>query len=316
MNEISAWLFISGFLIFSVNSGTTCSPVLCSSTSSLTTCMEYTNSTSSYSAQACATTNYTCPNPVHMSTLYPLVCEYWIDSRFWNSTSWSNYYQYSILSLNENCDPYGIVSVCDSSSGLVCYCPNGPCYCTNGLKYGDECEINPIPCMPGFVCSNKVCTKMYSLDAGTQATNSLACVGGGPLVINNGEFQCRQGPQTLGGIPKTCSSDSDCISDTGSQITVCTCGLNTDGIAYCSLQYNDPPMVNWRNAERDGEYKLEIYWKFISINYPYLQGNIDSCLGDVWRDFYEYKLGVPTVTSEGEIIKVVGFSIMLISILS
>lgn len=290
---MSFWLI----LVFPLShSATTCPPVLCGATSSDTYCMEFQQSTSSYSSQACALSNYTCPNPVHMSETYPLQCEYWIDERYWVSTSWADYYQYTVLSKNDNCDPYGVVSVCDSSSGLVCYCPNSSCYCTDGLKYGVECESNPVPCMPGYVCSNKICTKKYSISAGDLATNSLACISGGPLVVSNGKFTCRQGPTTLGGIPKICTTDNDCISDTGSETTTCSCGLNTDGNAYCELHFNDEPMVNWRNAERDEDYKLEIYWEFISVNYPYLQGNIDACEGNVWRDFYQYKLGEPIGT--------------------
>ena len=101
----------------------------------------------------------------------------------------------------------------------------------------------------------------------------------------------------MGGIPKECSSDNDCISDTGNEVSKCMCGLNTDGLAYCALHYSDEPMVSWREAERDREYKLEIYWKFVSVNYPYLQGKIDSCMGDVWRDYNEYQKGKPKTAS-------------------
>lgn len=261
--------------------------------------MEYSEKDSSYLIQACSLANYTAPHPSHISTQYPLECEYWVDSRYWTSSSWADYYQYSVLSDGDYCDPYGIVSVCDSTKNLVCYCPYDICYCTKGLVYGDECDDTTVPCISGFVCSNKVCTKKYSIPAGIEATDSLACEGGGPLVISNDVFVCRQGPQTLGGIPKACSTDNDCISDTGSETTQCVCGLNTDGQGYCSLHFSDSPMVSWREAERDGDYKLEIYWKFTSVNYPYLQGNVAACLGDVWRDYYQYKLGEPHSSLSG-----------------
>ena len=267
--------------------------------------MEYDTISSAYKMQACALQNYTCPNPIHMSINYPLQCEYWTDERFWTSSSWEQYYQYTVLGANAACDPYGIISVCDSSKQLVCYCSSSSCTCVVGLKYGEDCSTNPIPCISGYVCSNKICTKMYSVAAGGTATDSKACIGGGPLVVKNGAFVCRNGPTTLGGIPKICITDSDCISDTGSEITQCLCGLNTAGQGYCTLQFSDSPMVNWRQAIVKGNYKLQIYWEFISVNYPYLQGNIDTCLGDVWRDFYQYKLINPNSTSSQEYLKII-----------
>lgn len=270
-----------------------CMPAYCGETSKTDYCMEYSKDSDSYLMQSCLMENYTCPHPSHMSEEYPLQCEYWIDKRFWDSSSWKEYYQYTVLGKESNCDPYGLVSVCDKSKDLVCYCSSDSCKCVAGLEYGEDCETNPTPCIPGFVCSNKICTKMYSVKAGDEATNSLACEGGGPLVILEDKFICRQGPKTLGGIPKPCSNNNDCISDTGSETTECVCGLNTDGQGYCKLHFSDSPMVNWRNSARDQNYKLEIYWKFMSVNYPYLQGNLGDCLGTVWKDFYEYKLGEP-----------------------
>jgi hypothetical protein len=298
--------------IFTLELAYSCPAVVCQNTSTVSNCMEYNSKTSSYSMQACSLANYTCPNPVHMSKSYALVCEYWIDSRYWVSSSWSQYYQYAILEKNSNCDPYGLVSVCDSSKGLVCYCPFGTCYCTDGLKYGDDCYTNPVPCMSGYTCSNKICTLMYSVPPGSRATNSLACQGGGPLVVSSGSFVCRKGPQSLGGIPKMCKVDNDCVSDTGNEITSCLCGLNTDGQGYCQLHFGDLPMVNWRQAQRDGNYKQQIYWEFISLNYPYLQGNLPQCLGDVWRDFYQYKQQeVGSTTSFSVFISIISYCFII-----
>ena len=151
------------------------------------------------------------------------------------------------------------MSVCDSTKNLVCFCQSNSCSCVVGLKYGENCETSPLPCIAGHVCSKKICTLMYSVAAGQPATNSLACAGGGPLVAENNNFVCRQGPKTLGGIPKLCKTDNDCISDTGNEKTSCVCGLNTDGNAYCKLHYSDDPMVNWRTNKRDGNYNQQIY---------------------------------------------------------
>lgn len=296
-------------LFFLVNSD--CPAVFCGDTSNEEYCVEYSSSSKTYSIQACKAANYTSPHPSHYSQEYPLECEYWIDSRYWESSSWQDYYGYALLGSGDSCDPYGVVSVCNPDKDLVCYCESNECSCTKGLVYGEACDIYQKPCIPGYVCSNKICTKKYTLKAGDRATNSLACAGGGPLVIKTDHFVCREAPQTLGGIPKKCSTNNDCISDTGTETTECSCGINTDGQAFCKLHYGDAPMVGWREAERDREYQLELYWKFVSINYPYLQGNIDSCLGDVWRDYYEYQKGKPSSSkSEAEKTVLIGVIVL------
>ena len=285
------------FLFYPYLTLSLCPAVFCGSTSNQKYCVEYLGDSQEYTIQACLLSNLTSPHPSHYSQDYPLECEYWVDQRYWNSSSWKDYYSYVQLSKGDSCDPYGVVSVCNPSKDLVCYCQSESCKCAEGLKYGEECDLTGKPCISGFVCSNKICVKKYSLKAGDRATNSLACEGGGPLVIETDHFICRKGPKTMGGIPKECSSDNDCISDTGNEVSKCMCGLNTDGLAYCALHYSDEPMVSWREAERDREYKLEIYWKFVSVNYPYLQGKIDSCMGDVWRDYNEYQKGKPKTAS-------------------
>ncbi|CAG9323822.1 unnamed protein product [Blepharisma stoltei] len=252
-----------------------------------------------YSLKPCSHSNYTCPHPSHISTSTSLKCEYWIDKSLWDASSEQDYYGYSVVGKGDPCDPYGLVSTCDRDKNLVCYCPYGTCTCVAGLKYGENCAVDSTPCIDGYICSQKICTLKYSVKAGQNATDERACATGGPLVINGEYFTCKSAVVTAGTLPKSCSTNNDCISADGTDYSTCLCGMNTDGQAYCKLHYSDEPMINWREAARDGDWPRQIYWEFMSVNYPYLQGNIPSCLSTTWRDYGVYSNGEPASSLSG-----------------
>lgn len=256
-----------------------CYPMLCDDliATDSSNCIEFQED--HYSIRPCSYSNYTCPHPSHITTSYDLPCEFWVDKAIWDAESTQDYYGYSEVSDGDPCDPYGLVSVCKRNDDLVCYCPLEICSCTTGLKYGENCISDSTPCIAGHICSNKICTLKYSVEEGGRATDEQACIAGGPLVIGNGFFSCKSLTKTFGTLPKECLTNNDCVTEDGSTFTECKCGMNEDSKAYCELHYGDEPMIKWREATRDGDYPREMYWKFLSVNWVYLQGNIPSCLG-------------------------------------
>ena len=259
-------------------------------------CVKYDSKTDKFELQGCQPENYTCPHPSYASKDYPLVCEYWSDRNIWSSGSWEEYYLYSVSEKGDNCDPFGIINVCNTQKDLVCACEGQDCKCIEGLEYGENCFEDPTPCIPGYLCSNKICTKKYSVKPGERATDETACEGGGPLVKQKDYFTCRTPPVSAGSLPKECQTDQDCLSSDGSEYTPCKCGLTTEAKSFCELHFGDEPMVNWREAETNGDYEATMYWKFVSVNWVYLQGSTPECLGAVWKDYSEFAKGVPSTT--------------------
>jgi hypothetical protein len=144
---------------------------------------------------------------------------------------------------------------------------------------------------------------MYSVAAGEKATDDSACAEGGPLVIQDGYFECPEGDKTVAALPQVCLDDSECIGTSG-ESTKCVCGLDTTGKAYCELHAADPAMLSLKLAQRDHDYTAEIYWKFYTVNYPYLQGDIAACTVSAWKDFTAYQ-AVDLTTSSAELLTAV-----------
>lgn len=275
------------YWILPVAQAISCYPVQCANSTSEygDACLIYSNFR--WEVNICSNSSYTCPHPSIRNYLSTLYCEEWVDTVYWDSSSWEDFYGYSVLDKGEVCDPYGLASSCNYKDDLVCHCSElYTCECVEGLAYGDECD-GSYPCKPGYVCSSKVCTQMYSVMPGERATDDSACTEGGPLVVLDGYFECPEGDKTTADLPQKCTSDSDCLG-TSDETTKCVCGLDTSGSGYCTLHNADLPMQNLWVAQRDYDYEAEIYWKFYTVNYPYLQGDIPTCMSITWRDMTAY----------------------------
>lgn len=271
------------FFLFPAGRAISCPSVVCKDFG--TESSECLQAGSTYNIQDCADPDYTCPHPSNIVSGANLQCELWVDKRLWESDSREDLYNYETLTDREECDPYELTSVCDAAQNLLCYCPEGTCYCEKGLLEGKNCQGSDIPCVSGYACSNSKCTLMYSLEAGEESTNELVCRTGGPLIPGESSFICKEGITTPGGVPKTCSSDNDCTASDGATAAHCQCGMNSEGASYCELHYSDEPLEKLRAASRDKDYQQELYWDFVSTNWVYLQGEVPTCLGNVWKDY-------------------------------
>lgn len=234
--------------------------------------------------KSCSGQRNTCPISAESLKGSELRCEYWLDYQMWASDSWTDYLEFSLKDLGETCEPDSLLSQCDYGSDLVCYC-SPECICVEGIKSGDECSTFGVPCVVNNVCNLKECTFHYTLGFGDQVDNVDACSGGSVTYNYDGTGLCIVGYETFGGIPHKCTTDLDCISFNGLKYSECVCGLNEEGDGYCSLHFEDQPMIDLRQAQEDKEFEDQVYYRFITENYPLLQGTLPECLPNVWRDY-------------------------------
>lgn len=253
-----------------------------------TVCLGYNSTIGEHVLSPCSSNTQTCPNPAEWGEGILVSCVDWVTRKAFSSDTYEDYYDAQLLAnVGDLCDVTGVANICDYSEGMVCQCPNFNCTCALGQLLGDACNSTSL-CTPGYTCNNSTCVEMYSLPAGTSATTELACEGGGPLTTNFFSSTCRATSHTVGGIPRICSSDTDCAG-TDNTFTECICGLNDNQHAYCKLHYNDEPMVQFRKALSTYAFADSVYYHFMVKNYPYFQGAVPSCLRNVWRDYGEFK---------------------------
>jgi len=229
----------------------------------------------------------TCPISAENLQAIQLDCEDWVDYQMWASDSWEDYLEYSLKGLGETCEPGSPFLQCDYNDDLVCYC-NGSCTCVEGKDPGEECTSYGIPCIDKYVCNLKECTLHYSLTFGDQIDTEEACSGGNMKLNYDGVGLCIVGYETFGELPRKCTSNLDCISYNGLEYVDCVCGLNEEGDSYCDLHFEDEPMLNLREAEEDRDFEDQVYYRFLTENYPILQGTLPECLPNVWKDFGAY----------------------------
>ena len=252
-------------------------------------CMSYNETRDVYVLSPCDSTITTCPNPRTWGTASAITCTEWVTRKVFSSDTFEDYYDsVLLLNLGDLCDEQEFQNICDYNNGLVCGCAPANCTCVTGTAEGGNCTATTPPCLPGYVCSNNICVLMYSVPAGETATDERACVGGGPLIDSYFSTTCRSPSETMGGFPRACTHDRDCLG-TDNTYSHCICGLNDEGQAFCDLHFNDDPMVQYRNAFSNYVYKDSVYWFFIMHNYPFIQGTVPNCLRNVWREFGEYK---------------------------
>jgi hypothetical protein len=239
--------------------------------------------------KACPGLRTSCPISKDTLKQSEIKCDYWYDYQMWASESWKGYLEFSLKALGETCEPGNNLMQCSASDGLVCYCSNSSnCSCVDGISPGDECSTYGVPCVDNYVCNLKVCTLHHSLQYGDQVDNADACSGGNLKYNYDRTGLCLVGYETFGGLPKKCTTDLDCISNNGLNYSECVCGLNEEGDSYCSLQFEDEPMMDMRKAEENADFEDYVYYRFLVENYPLLQGTMPECLPNVWKDYGVY----------------------------
>ncbi|CAG9318544.1 unnamed protein product [Blepharisma stoltei] len=157
---------------------------------------------------------------------------------------------------------YSCISDADCNVGL--HCGMGG-LCTKQHPYNQECNSD-YDCQNGFGCNRTMyasgaCLPYYGVQNGEAVGicvdvlgegNSNLCESGSCMPIypgTNAEGICQPSFRSAGTYPMTCQVDSDCIGTNGvNKLTgACQCGMDKDGLAYCSAWSGDLPAYTVRS---------------------------------------------------------------------
>ena len=283
------------YLFFSAALGATCPIYTCNYNQSLdyNECVKFDSLANTYTLTPCPNRYLSCPHPANWSESE--FCENWNNVRRWTAQSSSEYLEYQVKQENEQCELVNSIDPCQE--GLVCNCSGSSCKCTTTLQEGDNCSNSTLVCKETQVCSMGKCVERYSLPEGEEADNVEACKVGASLISGNNFTFCSMPRESFGTLPVKCETDQDCISTVGTVYTKCKCGITTDGTGYCELHEGDEPKRNFKYAIKNKDWEQLVYWKFVTENWPYIQGSVPECLANVWKDYNEYQKGEPDQAS-------------------
>lgn len=149
------------------------------------------------------------------------------------------------------------------------YCDSELQQCAKWKRKGQRCQSTK-HCRFGTVCSIGRCVEMWSVPPFEPATSVLAC---SSARLKAGI--CLEESVTLGVMPKKCVQDSECSSSLGLP-GKCSCGLNSQGAAYCSPHQSDPIVKELLTAVREGKRELAQAWALQVLRYSEVEGS-DAC---------------------------------------
>lgn len=166
------------------------------------------------------------------------------------------------MPLGEYCNA---TMACESGA----YCDSELQQCMKWKRKGQRC-LSTQHCRFGTVCSLGRCVEMWSVPVSESATSALACSSGRLY-----DGKCLEESVTLGEMPKRCVQDSECSSSLGMQ-GKCSCGLNSQGAAYCSPHQSDQVVKGLLTAMREGRRELAQAWALQVLRYAEVVGS-DAC---------------------------------------
>lgn len=176
-------------------------------------------------------------------------------------------------------------------------------------------------CVNNGVCDEGNCYKYYSKGEGLPVGN---CINGTSLICESGI--CYNGicisklAKSIKSTPMPCQNNNDCVSDYYNSppnqfnlYSQCQCGLNKDGLAYCTQFPGDDIQSKylkiakeWTESDAifkchsfsrfkldcikkywsDSKYKEYAYYSMYAANYPQIQGNQECVKNMLLSEFY------------------------------
>lgn len=197
------------------------------------------------------TKNYTCTSnrpPARQSFAYPG------ERCYQNSDCTTN------VCTNQICQGQNPGGPCvgNSDCDVGLYCGSG-FFCVPQLPYGSSCS-NDFQCQNNLACNRTIfedgtCIGYFSVPNGglvglcqdmlTEAVSNL-CMSGS-CIVTSPNFTtvgyCQPAYKNVHGYPWQCETDVDCVGYNGASTTqgTCSCGMASNGNAYCDSFANDPP---------------------------------------------------------------------------
>lgn len=126
-------------------------------------------------------------------------------------------------------------------------------------------------CNDGLICNQNRCIYLFSIEAGYQTDNNLACMSG---ISQNGA--CTEISKSIGKLPVKCEKDEDCVGTDGS-MSECVCVPDDSNQAYCKLHKGDDMYLKAAELIHNGHYIDGALLMYKAANYPVFQ-LASSCL--------------------------------------
>lgn len=142
----------------------------------------------------------------------------------------------------------------DCDTGLFCKGDSNK-FCNRQIEEGEECEVSD-ECVNSASCFNGYCTRYFSLQNGSQYEDSNDSPS--PLLCESGYLDssvtCSDPPHNHRDANEPCESSSDCklkFKNSDDTSGTCSCGLNSDGNAFCRAVQGDDEFKDFKSALLD-----------------------------------------------------------------
>lgn len=159
------------------------------------------------------------------------------------------------------------------------FCDTVTSTCAARALLGANCS-QTYQCEYGSICNYGICINQLSLSQGNSSETSVACSSG--IVLNS---TCQAPQLTNGTLPKTCTSDIDCLSSDGITPGTCQCGADINGTAYCAAHRSDMISLRQLKSSYNGIYEEIVYYTY-KLNYFHiikseiLKPSVEDCLDE------------------------------------